>query len=128
MGRVEVPSWNGQRDTLQQYKLDIEVLESSIASNDRHLIANRLIEQFTGTAKRRLLVDPDLVGSTVYSVPDGHWQLIEHMRESLGTTDWEESHNHFKLYFYELYRKYGEPFLQYMNREEHAYRELQSCC
>ena len=125
MDRVEVPSWNGQRDTLQQYKLDVEVLESNIASAGRPLIANRLIEQFTGAPKKHLLVEPDLVGSTVYSVPGAHWQFIERMRKSLGITDQEESHKHFKSYFDDLYRKSGESFLQYMNREEQAYRELQ---
>jgi len=125
MGRVEIPTWNGQRDALQQYKLDVKVLERHIQLQDRHLIANRLIETFTGTAKKYLLVEPDLVGSTKFNTADGRWQLIEHMRKSLGITDQDESHRHFKNYLYDLYRNSGESFLQYMNREQ-AYSELQS--
>jgi len=126
MGRVDIPTWNGQRDSLQQCKLDVKVLESNISLQDRHLIANRLIEKFTGTAKKYLMVEPELVGSTKFNTADGHWQLIEHMRKSLGITDQDESHRHFKNYFYDMHRKSGESFLQYMNREEQAYRELQS--
>ena len=64
MGRVKIPAWDGKVETLKSYKVDVMLVEQNIAVRDRHLLAGRLLEEFTGVAKKYLLVEPSIISDS----------------------------------------------------------------
>ena len=100
MGYVKVPSWDGQATTLNQYRLDVTLLENAVSKADKPAIASRLLGELTGTASKHLHVEPELISDPKFKVEGGHWALIEYLAMKLGVTTNDEQHKAFNKYFF----------------------------
>jgi len=125
MSYVKVPTWDGQSSTLKQYKLDVALLENSIAPHNRPMISSRLLGELTGAAAKYLHIEPELIGDATYKVEGGCWKLIDYLADKLGVTSRDEQHKAFQKFFLAIRRTPGETFQSYEHREELAYREMQ---
>jgi len=126
LGKVKIPTWDGTEKALAQYKLDIKILEQSVATKDHSLISARLIAELQGNAKKYLLVEPEIISDPQYKTATGHWDLIEYLVTKMGISPTQTEHSKFYDYFYGLHRKPAESFLEYENKEEKAYRDIQT--
>jgi len=122
---LKIPSWDGQSSTLQAYKLEVKILEAAMGDEQRSNLSARLLAEFTGSAKKYLHVEPELLTDVRFKVSGGHWDLIAYVAKQLGISTRVEEHKNFNSFFFELKRKPNESFQSFENREELAYRKLQ---
>ena len=131
--RMEIPSWNGRAENIEEYAGSVELLVLGTKKDDRVFLGPQLVAALPpGSSQRKLAMrlprdaeDGDSIASET-----GTENLVRAFRASLGTQIVNDVGEKTDQYFYggtgrgPLSRKTGQSMSQWIEAEEDAYHEM----